>query len=378
MKRITTLQEAYAAFFPHDDHHQGGPDKGAHGIIQFVIRDRNGNVLRRHFEPNIVKIFAKEMLAHRLPSSEVWDPQADSGTGNWIASGIDPTEEFAARYVLFGASFDTAGLPLDQDDSRFYVDDPVTGKKVPVRLGPGAEFDGGLINAIPFSEPDRSLKKVEVTSFQATFQPAGSPLQQDDVRGVRNIVQLQTTLRLDEYNGFGLTDADFFTITEVALAGGRKIGLVDQCDCTPRELFLEGAAGTATGTSPTSTGGTGGSLVPIPATANGGDVVTLDNSFTDVDLIKIGDQVRLAGRSDGPTEDSFGQVTPFYLVINKLPGGRDVQLDRDVVDGANDPITGSVGLFRDTLRIFSHRILSVPLKKSSDFEIDVIWSIIFN
>jgi hypothetical protein len=88
-----TVQEFYDALDP-------DLKKGATGIIEFIIKDKNGNVVDHHIEKNVIKIFAKEMLAHRLPSSEVWDPEANGGAGDWVANGIDPTEEFAARSMI--------------------------------------------------------------------------------------------------------------------------------------------------------------------------------------------------------------------------------------------------------------------------------------
>jgi hypothetical protein len=339
----------------------------ARGEIEFIFRDRNGREISRHIEHNIIKIFAKEILAHQMPYSKVWDPEAESGTGAWVSSGIDSLEEFAPKYILFGASFDENMIPLDANDSRYYTQDPVTGIFVPVQLGVGAEFEGGLINAVPIAEPDRPLKRVESITFNPTYQPSGTPLLQADVRAMNNIVLLETTLKLDEYNGFGLTDSDFFTITEVALAGGRVIGSPSttgpDCEGTPREIFLEpGADGDA-----------------LLASANGTDVVSLDSSEAEVDLIKEGDQIKIVGA--GGTEgsaDPFNQITPFYLVTSKSVGGRDIQLDRVPVNADNVPITGPVGLLRDTLRIFSHRILSTPVKKSNNFEIIVRWKIIFS
>jgi hypothetical protein len=372
MSTPTTFEEAYKTFFGYDDQtprNSKTKDRGAKGIIEIIIRDKRGNVVEHYFEPNIVKIFAKEMLAHRLPASEIWDVNANSGSGGWVASEIDVTEEFAARYILFGASFDENGVALDTNDPRYYTIDETTGQPVPIRLSPGADYDGGLINAIPLSEPARPLKRIEAVGFQATFQPAGNPLLQSDVRGMNNIVTLQTTLRLNEYNGLGVTESDFFTITEIALAGGKKFDAIGQCDCDPRTLFLQGATTGSTGTSGVST--------PIPATANGNDVVTLDAEYADA--VKEGDQIKLVGSSDTAGEETISQVTPFYLVISKAAGGRDCQLDRvPVHSGTNSPIIGNVGVYRDTLRLFSHRILNAPIKKSADFEIQVIWRIIFS
>lgn len=353
----------------HQDHEPITPNdnkKGVMGILEFIVKDRKGNIVQRWQEPNIVKIFAKEMLSHRLPSSEVWDPLANSGEGGWVDSGIDPNEEFAARYILLGAAFSSDGQTVE-NDTRFYIQDASTGSYVPKRLGPGAEFDGTLINAVPLSEPNRPLKRIEAISFQPTYQPAGNPLLQDDVRAMNNIVALQTTIKLDEYNGFGLTESDFFVLTEVALVGGRKIDTIGLCECTPRKLFLQGLSGSDDSN--------------IPATANGSDVISLDSSVTgdDIDVIKEGDQLKIVGSTDtGGATDSVDQVSPYYFVTQKALGGRDIILDRIPVDSNNTPLTGSIGVFRDTLRIYSHRILKTPVKKSSDFEITIIWRIIFN
>lgn len=340
-------------------------DGYAKGEIEFIIKDRNGVVVSRHVEPNIVKIFAKEILAHRMAFSKVWDPTANSGAGAWVSSDIDPNEDFAPKYILLGASFDANHIPLDTNDPRYYTQDPVTGLFVPITLGPGADYQGELINAIPLSEPERPIKRVESITFSPTYQPAGTPLLQDDVRAVNNIVFFETVLQLDEYNGFGTTDTDFFTITEVALAAGKQIDAGNTCEKLPRDCFLEGHDD-STGTA-------------LNATANGTDVITLDSSEADVDLIKQGDQIKLTvqGGTDEAT-DPFGQITPFYLVVSKLAGGRDIQLDRVPVNATNQPIVGPVGVFRDTLRIFSHRILSTPVKKSNNFEITIRWKIIFS
>jgi hypothetical protein len=334
--------------------------KPCRGVIEIIIKDRNGVVLERRSINNLIKIFAKEMLSHRLPSSEIWDPLGGSGTGAWIASGIDPTEEFSARYILFGAAFDSNGIPID-NDPRYYTIDTVTGAVVPIKLEPGAYYDGELINSIPISDPGRPLKKVESITFQPTYQPAGVPLLQADVRAINNVVVLETELRLDEYNGMGVTNSDFFTITEVALAGGKKFDNVGACELKPRDLFLEGKT-------------SGGGLACI---ANGSDVISIDPSESQVDLIKQGDQIKIT-ESGGSTSDILDQISPFYLVIQKSIGGRDIMLDRTPVTSHNIPITGSISVYRDTLRIFSHVILSTPFKKSNMFQISLSWSIVMN
>lgn len=336
----------------------------AKGEIEFIFKDRNGVVIDRYVEPNIVKIFAKEILSHRMPFSKVWDPTAGTGSGAWVPSGIDSFEEFAPKYILLGASFDSNHIPLDSNDPRYYIKDPVTGQFVPITLTPGADFQGELINAIPLSEPDRPLKRIEAIKFIPTYQPAGTPLLQSDVRAMNNIVTLETTLKLDEYNGFGLTSSDYFTITEVALAAGKEVDFCPSaCNKTPRDLFLDGNSDDTAQL----------------ASASGTSVITLDPSVVDVDLIKEGDQIKIVDitGSENATEP-LGQINPFYLVMHKAVGGRDIQLDRVPVTLSNVPIVGPIGVYRDTLRIFSHRILSSPVKKSNNFEITIRWKIIFN
>src|SRR6516225_2650671 len=94
------LAEPVDLHSPGGDHEPSNPRSkklGCKGVIEFIIKDRQGNVVANWHEPNIVKIPANEMLSHRLPSSQIWDPLAASGEGDWVDSGIDPTEEFAAR-----------------------------------------------------------------------------------------------------------------------------------------------------------------------------------------------------------------------------------------------------------------------------------------
>jgi hypothetical protein len=347
--------------------------KGSVGIIELIFKDRNGKVIDHRIEKNIIKIFAKEMLSHRLPSTKIWNKDANGGLGAWESSDIDVDEEYSARYILFGASFDSNGLPLDVNDSRFYTIDTVTGQYIPIKLNPSADYNGGLINAIPISEPDRPLKRVESISFRSSYQPSGSPLIDENVRAINNIVCLETTLLADEYNGFGISGGDFFTITEIALAGGRLFDGVLNCDINPINLFLQGLP---------SSGSTGitGSEVAVSAVANGTNVVTiaLDEPTAVVELFKKGDQIKIV--NDGGTQTDFSildQINSNYLVT-EFTGGRDVQLDRVPVDKNGNPLTGNIGLFRDTLKIFSHRVLSSPIRKSDIFEITVRWSLVLS
>jgi hypothetical protein len=350
------------------------------GIIEFVLKDKLGRVIKQWSEPNIVKIFAKEILSHRLAHSRVWDPTGGSGSGTWVDSGIDPNNEFSAKYVLLGASYDADGVPLDTNDIRYYTIDPITGKPVPIRLDVGADYDGELINSIPLADPTRPLKRVENIAFETTYQPSGTPFLQPEVRALNNIVLLETTVTTSEYNGFGVAGSsgssgsspgsDYFTITEVALAAGPEMTTLPKCEIKPRQLFLQGVGGAYDGAS-------------IPAVASGGDTITISDP-TDATIIKEGDQVKIVA-AGGSADDGFGseapilnQIDPYYLVVSKQDSGSDVQLDRVPVNSSNVPITGAIGVLRNTLRIFSHRILTVPVKKTSDVELLIRWRIIFS
>lgn len=351
------------------------PGDGTVGIIEFLIKDDKGRIVDHIVERNVIKIFAKEMLSHRLPSSEIWDPSANGGSGGWVASGIDPDEEYAVRYILFGATFDDSGTALGTDDTRFYQQDVVTGQFVPIRLTPSALNNGGLINAIPIADPDRPLKRIENVSFNNTYQPTGSPLVDEDVRALNNVVIFETVMNTDEYNGFSNTASDFFTISEVALAGGRKFdSSVGSCGLVPRDLFLQGvelATGSVTSTE---------YEVSVAGIANGTNIVSIDSSepASSVSLFKKGDQIKIINRGGTQDDhDDINQINPYYLVVG-TSGGRDLELDRVPVDSNGAALVGDIGIFRDTLKLFSHRILSTPVSKSSSFEITARWTIVFN
>jgi hypothetical protein len=332
------------------------------GEVEIEVRDANGRgtIIERRREHNIVKIFAKEILSHRLAHDSVWDVNAGSGDGAWVSHNID-LDEFSAKYIVFGASFDANGNPLDAADTRYYTPDSVVGGYVPITLGAGAEYDGGLINPVPIAEPDRPLKRIERVYFEPSYQPAGTPLLQADVRAMNNIVVLETTLRKEEYNGFGLTSSDYFTLTEVALVGAAEMDSVGACECAPRDIFLTGDSG------------------PLLASASGTATISLDPSVSLVDLIKEGDQVKIVDHtSTAPDDAILDQLNPYYLVVSKTLGGRDITLDRTPVTDAGAALTGSIGVLRDGFRIFSHRILKTPVKKSEDFEIVCRWRIIMN
>lgn len=338
------------------------------GEFEVEVRNRYGQVVHRHREPNLIKIFAKEMLAHTLPYSKVWDPTGGSGSGAWVDNIVDPLEEFAAKYILFGASFDENGLPLSTADPRYYQTDPVTGGSIAITPDVGADHFGDLINPVPISEPSRPLKRVERIYFEASYQPADSPLLQSDVRAMNNVLVMETTLRLDEYNGFGTSDSDFFTITEVALSGGAPLSSsIGACECTPQVLFLEGVGGDKD--------------QQIIVTANASPTVSIDPTVAAADVNRIveGDQILLVGRPASVEEyDTIGQINPYYLVVSKAVGGRDVVLDRTPTDSSGLPLSGPAGIYRSTLRLFSQRVLAIPFKKSADFEIVTRWRVFFN
>jgi hypothetical protein len=75
-----------------------GYRKAYQGELEFEIRDRHGRTLNKWREPNLIKIFAKEILSHRLPHSRVWDPNANTGAGDWVSHNLD-LDEFAAKYI---------------------------------------------------------------------------------------------------------------------------------------------------------------------------------------------------------------------------------------------------------------------------------------
>lgn len=321
------------------------------GEVELIYKDpKTKEIIKVDRGKNIVKIFAKEIIAHSVVYGKIWDPAANTGQGAWVEN--DDFDDFKLKYILIGASFDDNGVPLDANDPRYYSRDEVTGLYQPNRLMPGADYDGGLINAVPIDEANnRPLKRIENIYFEPTYQPAGSPLLQEDVRAMNNILVVETTLTEEEYNGFGLTDSDYFTISEVALAGGKEISSVTDCDINPRDLFLDG---------------------PYAANATGGDVITLTEPSS-FDKIKKGDQIKLEPVGTG-TDGTEEQVSPYYLVLEKAESGADITLDRTPMEG-DAVIAGDVNVHKDTLRIFSHRILSSVAKKSSSFEITIRWRI---
>jgi len=321
------------------------------GEIELEFRDpKTKEIIETRREPNIVKIFAKEIISHTVIHDKIWDPNGGTGGGAWVDSY--PQDDFKVKYMLIGASYDENGVPLDVNDERYYQKDEVTGLYKPIQLLPGADYDGSLINAIPIDEQNnRPLKKIENVYWEPTYQPAGTPLLQSDVRAINNVLVVETVLTEDEYNGFGLTESDYFTITEVALCAGLEISSVSECDVDPRDLFLEG---------------------PYQATASGGDVVSLDN-VSDYNKLSRGDQIKLIPSGTGTSDE---QVSPYYLILDKQGTGSDITLDRTPVEGTS-AISGDVDVYKDTLKIFSHKILSTPAKKSSSFEITIRWRIYF-
>ena len=96
-------------------------------------------------------------------------------------------------------------------------------------------------------------------------------------------------------------------------------------------------------------------------------------------MILEGDQIKIEGGDvENPTEN-LDQVSPYYLVTDKeCTNGTELVLDRVPKNRYNENIAGDIVVYRDTFRIFAHRILHTPVKKSADFEIIVRWRIIFS
>jgi len=355
--------------------------KDLHGVVEIIVKDLNGNVVQHEKHNNIIKIFAKESLAHRLCPPRHWDPTAGTGSGAWVDNSFS-IEDFAARYIVFGASYDASGNPLDTNDARFYKIDPVTQAYVPKPLSPGALpystgvdengnadpnwylKSGDLINPIPISYPNRPLKAVERIYFESSYQPAGDPNLDPAVRPLNNTVVFETTLTKTEYNGFGNTASDYFTISEVSLVCAPEVEVATVCNCPPRDIFLLGHA----------------DGLPLQANiAVAGSTVSLTETTAEyIDYIKVGDTIKIVSAdSTAAANNELDQLNPFYLVMSKVSGGVDITVDRTIRNASSTPITGAVGVFKDEFRMFSHRILQTPVKKSSDFEVIVRWSINF-
>jgi len=332
------------------------PSKDLSGYVHIIVRDAaTGEIVWDNIDKNIIKIFAKESLAHAIVPANLWDPVGST----WIPNGLD-LELYRPRYIVFGAAFDDNLQPISGIDSRYYQADQINGGFQPIQLTPGANNGGGLINAVPIASPQRPLKRVERVYFEPSYQPAGSPLLYDDVRAINNVVVFETVLKSNEYNGLTTNSGDFLTITEVALVAAPEQPLVGACECDPKTIFLTGDA----------------SGLAFNTIAASGSTITLDPGVINVNDIKEGDQIKIVAVGSAPdTTDILNQPNPYYLVVNKAVGGHDITLDRTPVTAGNIPLTGSIGVLRDTFRMFSHRILSSPVKKSSDFEITVRWLI---
>lgn len=336
--------------------HETMPSRDLNGYVHIIVRDvTTGEIVSDTIDKNIIKAFAKENLAHAIVPEKLWDPVA----GDWVAHGLD-LELYRPRYIVFGASFDEFLQPISGIDSRFYEPDPINGGFKPLQLTPGVTNGGGLINAIPIASPDRPLKRIEKVYFEPTYQPSGSPLLYDDVRAINNVVVFETVLQSGEYNGLTTTSGDFITITEVALVAAPEMPLVGACECDPRTIFLTGDAST----------------LAFDAMASGSDTISLDPGVVNVDAIKEGDQIKIVVAGDASdTTNVLNQDNPYYLVVNKAVGGHDITLDRTPIGLGGAPLTGAVGVLRDTFRIFSSRILSSPVRKSSSFELTIRWII---
>lgn len=335
--------------------------KNYRGEIEIIFKDKNGRVVKHIVQENLIKVFAKEILSKALPYSKIWNPTGGSGSGAWEDRTSELYDDFAPKYILLGASYDDAYEPLGKSDTRFYTYDNTTATYTAVTPEVGADNMGDLINPIPISEPTRPLKRIEAVSFSSSYQPSDTPLLDDTVRAMNNVVSFETTLTTSEYNGIGGSATAEFTITEVALAGGKELDTsIGACECAPHILFLEGTGGVNDDS--------------IPATAFGTTALTLTGTVADINSIQIGDQIMIvAETSSTETYDTLGQVNPYYLVVDKM--GASLTLDRTPTSATTGILSGSVGVYRSSLRLFSHRVLDEPVTKSSVYEIVLRWNI---
>jgi len=327
------------------------------GALHVIVRDvRTNEIVQDSIQQNIIKVFAKEIISHSIVPNNIWDVNSS----NWIPVDIN-TEIYRPRYIALGGSFDESGAPTSGLDSRFYENDPIAGGFRPITLSPGATDGGGLINPVPISAPSRPLKRIERIYFEPSYQPAGSPFLNDDVRALNNVVVFQTTLLANEYNGLTTSDS-FLTITEAGLIGAPEQPVLGACECAPRKIFLKGDS----------------NELAFRALASDGATVTLDPSVVNVNDIVEGNQIKIvAPDSDTETEDVLNQHNPYYLVLNKSQGGHDITLDRVPTSLGNRPLNGPIGIFQDNFRMFSHRILASPVKKSVNFEVELRWIVTF-
>lgn len=330
--------------------------KELNGAVHIIIRDaKTKEIIKETLENNIIKSFAKECISHSIVPNKLWDPISNL----WISNNLD-TELYRPRYIVLGGSFDENGAPVSGIDSRFYQTDVLNGGFKPIKLTPGATNGGGLINPVPIAEPNRPLKRIERVYFEPSYQPAGSPQIWDDVRALNNVVVFQTTLTSSEYNGLSGTSGDFLTLTEVALVAAPELGSIGACECNPRNIFLIGDF----------------NGLCFNAITSGAPTISLDMATVNVNEIKEGDQVKIvAPGSTIETTNVLDQVNPYYLVVSKAMGGRDVTLDRVPLDSTGVPLAGPVGVFKDSFRMFSHRIINSPIKKNEDFVVDIRWLI---
>lgn len=339
------------------------------GKLEIIIKDKNGNVIDRRIDHNIIKIFMKDHIPHTLAYPYVWDPTGGTGEGDWVANVLNHADLYHPKYIILGAAFDTSpssyGSPLSTNDADYYETDPISGQKSPKTLYSGAEYGGGLIKPIPIKVSDgRPLKRIEsATTELATYQPPGTPYLRNDVRALFNVLKLQTTLEIDEYNGFSDT-YNYFDICEVALVSGPAFGAsVSDCDCDPEQLFLLGD-----GCVYNDGGATTVDAMEVTLTA-GSTILTLSNA-DNADCIYPGDQIKLIA-------PGYTQTTQHYLVYSK--SGNQLTLDRVPKDDQNVNLpSGTYTMWVDRHRILCHRILESPFSKTSALEVTIIWNIYYS
>ena len=334
------------------------------GEIELLFKNKHGQIVDKKVFHNIIKIYMKDHIAHTLPYPYVWDPTGGTGSGDWVTNDVN-RDLFFPKYIIIGAAYDTStanyGAPLNTNDTDYYKTDPISGQKVPITLYSGDTYNG-LIKAIPINVSNNiPLKRIENISFDATYQPPGTPYLRSDVRAMYNIVSFKTTLTTSEYNGFGGSYTSF-DICELALVSGPAFdSSVSDCDCDPHTLFMMGDGGNY------DTGASAVSPIDI-SIVEGSNIITLANA-SNANYIYEGDQIKLIS--------THSMISEYYLVMNK--SGATLTLDRVPKDDTNTNLpSGNYTMWVDRFRMLAHSILPQPFSKTSALEVDITWKIYFS
>lgn len=323
------------------------PTTNTHGTIQIITKNKHGQTIKTHTQTNTLKTHLKETLTHQIQPNNLWNPNANNGTGAWQPN-TTKLDRTTPRYIILGASYDTNGNPI-QNDPRYYTTNNQN-QTTPIKITPGNTHPNLLINPIPINTPNRPLKKIQNIYLTNTYQPAGTPTLQTDTQALNTTITFETTLQTEEYNGITGIGQDHFTITEIGIATGPEEYTTNPteavCEKLPHELFQNTYNVNLTGTA----------------------TVVIDTT-TDTTTLHQGDQVQITD----PTGTT--QLNNYYLIIHKTPGGHDITLDRIPTDTNGNPITGATTLIQNNMQIIAHRILTYPQTKNINTELTIRWSL---